>query len=105
MNCIVLCLHQERGRSLIGRMNVGIQRVVLVREGKIAGIDDGRKVGAATKLVCRVQRIVKSLVKVCAQGGGKMRARGEAQDSDAVWINVPLAGVGAYDAESTLSIL
>ena len=86
-------------------MNVGIRRVVLVREGKIAGIDDDRKVGAATKLVCRVQRIVKSLVEVCAQGGGKMRAGGEAQDSNAVWINVPLGGVRTYDAEGALSIL
>src|ERR1700722_10290826 len=105
MDCIVLSLHQERGRSLIGRMNVGIRCVVLVRERKIAGIDDGRKVGTATKLVCRVQRIVKSLVEVSAQGGGKVRAGGEAQDSNAVWINVPLGSVGAYDAEGALSIL
>src|ERR1700677_2301576 len=103
MNWIVLCLHQERRRSLIGWMNVGIGRVVLVREGKIAGIDDDRKVGAATKLVCRVQRIVKPLVEVSAQGGGKVRAGGEAQDSYAVWIDVPLRGVGAYDAEGALS--
>ena len=86
-------------------MNVWIRRVVLVREGKIGGIDDDRKVGPATKLVCRVQRIVKSLVEVSAQGCGKMRAGGEAQDSDAVWVNVPLGGVGAYDAEGALSIL
>ncbi len=105
MDWIILSLHQESRRSLIGGMNVGIRRVVLVREGKIAGIDDDGKVGAATELVCRVQRIVKSLVEVSAQGGGKMRAGGEAQDSDAVWIDVPLGGVGAHDAEGTLSIL
>ena len=105
MDWIVLSLHQESRRSLSGWMDVGIRRVVLVRERKIAGIDDDRKVGAATELVCRVHRIVKSLVEVSAQGGGKMSAGGEAQDSDAVWINVPLGGVGAYDAESALSIL
>src|ERR1700722_10359666 len=71
----------------------------------VSAIDYDDKVGAAAELVCGVQWIVKPLVEVSAQSGGKMRAGGEAQDSNAVWINMPLGGVGAYDAEGALSIL
>ena len=105
MDWIVLSLHQECGRSLIGGMNVGIRRVVLVRKGKKAGIDDDRKIGTTAELVGGVQWIVKSLVEVSTQGSGKVGAGGEAQHSNAVWINVPLGCVRAHDAEGALSIL
>ena len=48
MDRIVLGLHQERWRGLIGWVNVGIRRVVLVREREIARIDNYGKVRAAT---------------------------------------------------------
>ena len=56
-------------------------------------------------MVSRVDRIVESLIEVGAQGSGKVATRGEAQNADAVGVDVPLAGMRADEPESPLRVL
>jgi hypothetical protein len=47
---------------------------------------------------------VEALVVVRAQGSGQMRSGGEAEDADAVGIDLPLGGVSAHQAYGALRI-
>ena len=40
-----------------------------------------------------------------AESGGEVGSRGEAEDADAVRVDVPVRGVGANDAERALGVL
>ncbi len=72
MHGIVLRLHDERRRRLLRRMDVRIRREILFRNREIARINNHRKIGPATKLIGRIDRIVKTLIKMSAERRCKM---------------------------------
>jgi len=54
-------LYDERWRSFLGDVNLGIRRKVLFRKRQVARINDYRKIGTAANLVGVIDRIVESL--------------------------------------------
>ncbi len=86
-------------------MDIRVGRELLVGKGEVARIDDDRKVRAAAELVGGIDRVVKTLVKVSAEGSGKVGSGGESEDAGTVRINMPLCGLGAHDSKSALGIL
>src|SRR5208337_2922658 len=102
---IVLGLHDERWRRFIANVNVGIRREVLFFERQIARIDDHGEVRPATHLICGIHGIIEALLEVRAQSRSKVGSRGEAQDTNAVRVNMPLRSVRAHDAQRALGIL
>ena len=105
MHRIVLSLDDEGGRGFAGDRDIGVGCEVLVGEREVAGIDDHGEVRAATQLVSGIDRIVETLIEVSAEGSGKVAAGGEAENADAVRIDVPLRGMGADNPEGPLGIL
>ncbi len=83
---VILGLKQERRRSLqIGQKS----RVHLaVRATKPARIDDHLKVGTGVDGRCR--NILTLKIRMSAEDRSKMRSSGEANDADALRIDVPL---------------
>ncbi len=102
---IILRLNDKSRRSLAGYMNIRIRRKVLFRERQVAGIDNDGEIGTAAYLIRRIVRIVKSMLEVSAERGGKMGSRGKSENPDPMGINVPLARMRADDPESSLRIL
>ena len=74
-------------------------------EGEIPGIDNDGEVGAATELIGGVVRIVEAMFKMGAEGGSEMRSCGEAEDADAIRIDVPFDRMRANNAEGALGVL
>ena len=92
MHRIVLGLNDERWRSFLGDVNLGIGRKVLFRKRQVTRINDYRKVGTAANLVSVIDRIVESLFEVSAESRRQVRSRRESEDPDALRIKVPPAG-------------
>lgn len=105
MDRIILGLEDETGRGFARHRNVGIKCEVLVCKRKVSGIDDHSEVGTAAQLVSGIHRIVQALIEVRAKGGGKMGSGGEAEDANAMRVNVPIIGMRAHDAEGALGVL
>ena len=105
MHRVILRLEDETGRGFICNPSIRIGCEVLVCKCKITGIDNYREVGAATKLVARIDRIVQALIEVGAKGGGKMSVGGEAEHANAMRVNVPIIAMRAHDAEGALGVL
>lgn len=99
---IVFGLEQERGWCVRGGIDAAGQLVERWCIGQIAGIDDEREVGAGTGLVGRLAGAF--IVGVIAEDGGEVGSGGEAEDADAVRVDVPLGGVGAGDAHGLLRV-
>src|SRR5579859_91762 len=102
MNRVVFGLHDERGRSLAGGVDVGVGCEVLVSEGEITGVNDHGKIRTAAFAIGGVERIVKTLIEVRAQCRGEVSAGGESENAHAVRIDVPFPGMHADNAKSAL---
>jgi len=105
MHRIILSLDDERRRGLSADVDIRVGREVLISEGEVAGINDDGEVRAATQLVSGINGIVKTLIEVGAERSGKMAAGGEAENADALRVNVPIGSMGADNSESPLGIL
>jgi len=92
MHRIVLGLNDERWRSFLGDVNLGIGCKDLFRKRQVARINDYRKIGTAANLVGVIDRIVESLFEVSAESRRQVRSRRESEDTDALRIKVPPAG-------------
>lgn len=105
MDSVVLGLNDEGGRRLFGGMEVQVAEHGVFGVGEVAGIDDYGEVGAAALLVCCVDGVVEALFIVGAEGGSEMSAGGEAEDADAVGVDVPFCRVSADDTDGALGVL
>ena len=105
VNGVVFGLDDEGGRGLLGGKDIGIGGEVLLGEGKVAGIDDYGEVWATAELVGGIDGIVEALIEVSAEGGGEMGSGGEAQNADAMRVDVPLRSVFADYADGALGVL
>ena len=63
------------------------------------------KSGRQLSWVSGIHGIIKTLPEGGAERGGQMGSCGEAEDADAVRVDVPIGGVGAHDTERALGIL
>jgi hypothetical protein len=77
----------------------------LLCERQVAGIDDDGEVGTATEFVGGVNGPVETLVEMRAERSGEMGSRGKAEDTDALRIDFPFAGMGANESEGALRVL
>ena len=102
---IVFGLNDEGWRSFFSGMDFGVGRHVLFGDGEIAGINDDGEIGPATDAVSGVDGIVEALIVVRAERGGEMSSGGEAEDTNAMRIDVPLGGARADEANSALCVL
>ena len=102
---VVFCLNDEGGRGLGGGMDVELVEVAVFGVGEVAGVDDDGEVGAAGLLVGGVDGGVEPFVVVGAEGDGEVGSGGEAEDADAVGIDLPFSGVGADQAYGALRVV
>ena len=74
--------------------------------GEVAGVDDEGEVGAGVDrcLDLRVGWAGRIEVRVGGQGGGEVGSGGEAEDADAIGVDVPVGGVCAGDAHGLLGV-
>lgn len=86
-------------------MDFWIAGEVLFCERQVAGIDDDSEVGTATEFVGGVNGPVETLVEMRAERSGEMGTRGKAEDTDALRIDFPFAGMGAHESEGALRVL
>src|SRR5580658_11197576 len=105
MHWIVFSLNDERRRSLFCRMDVRVGRKVLLRDREISRINNHRKIRAATHQVRSIDWIVKAFIEMCAQRGSEVCSRGEAEDANTVWVDVPLCCVRTHDTHRALRVL
>ncbi len=109
---VVFGLEEEGGRGVVGgaQVRVGAEDDAgfLVRlwngGSEIAGVDDDGEVWAAGEFIGRVDIGVETLVEAGAEGGGEMAAGGEAEDADAVGVEVPLGCVGTDEGHRALRV-
>src|SRR5580704_16783753 len=102
---IILCLNDERGRSLLRRMYVRIGREVLLRYCEITWINDHRKIRAATYFVSCINGIVQPLSEMSAKRSREVSTSRKSKHADALWIDVPLGGVRSHDTQRALRVL
>jgi hypothetical protein len=101
---IVLGLEQEGGWGVGGGIDAARELGEGGRLGEVGGVDadDEVRPGADGGVGCR---LVKALeVGVIAEDDYEMTAGGEAEDADAVGVEVPVGGVGADDADRLLGV-
>jgi hypothetical protein len=99
---VVFGLKQEGRRRVRGGVDAMGELVKGWSVREVAGVDDEGEVGAGAGLVRGLAGTLE--VGVVAEDHSEMRAGGEAEDADAVGIDVPLGGVGAGDAHGLLRV-
>ena len=102
---IILRLHNERWWRLLRYMDLRIRREVLFRKRQISRINDNGEVRPATQLISRINRVIKPLIKVCAQSRCQMRASRKPKNSDSLRINVPLRRMRPHHSQRPLCII
>lgn len=102
---VVFGLDKDGGRSAAVGMKVQIVEEAVLGVGEVAGIDDHGEVRAAALLIGGVDGVVEAFLVVSADGGGEVTSCGEAEDADALGVDVPLGRVSTDDAEGALCIL
>ena len=68
------------------------------------GIEGDREIGTATFLVGGIDHAIDAPLEVRAHRRHHVSARGKAEDSDFVRIDVPLRGVKANEADGSLCV-
>jgi hypothetical protein len=64
-----------------------------------ARVDEGLEVGPATRPLDGVRRVLVAGVALHGRVGGELPARGEAEDANAIGLQVPVAGPAADEAD------
>src|SRR5580704_6083713 len=97
---VVLGLKQERRRSLRGRLQRGTY--LAIGPAKPARIEDHLEVGTSVDEGCR--NIFTLKVRMSTEDRSKMSSSREANNADAIRVNVPLRGVSASEPHSLLRV-
>ena len=99
---IVFGLEQKGGRRVGGGVDTTSKFAEGWRVGEVAGVDDEGEVGTGAGLVRGLAGAFE--VGVVAKNYGEVSSGREAEDADAVGIDVPLGGVGTGDAHGLLRV-
>jgi len=99
---IILCLKQKSRWRVGGRADAFGELTERGSVGEISRVDNDGKIWTCVQLVRRLARTL--VVGMVAEDDSKVRSSGEAQDTDALRIDLPLGCMSARDAHRLLRV-
>jgi hypothetical protein len=105
VHLIVLGVQQEGRRRVGADADVRAQAQVRPRRPQVAGVDDNSEVRSAAQLIGGIQRRIRPLREVRADGSGEVPAGGKADYADLVRVDMPLRGVLAETSPARTGVV